>query len=55
MVKIFISLLIIASLGGIVASLAQTARPGTFLYSFKIAVTDNVAAALCSVSLPCSK
>jgi hypothetical protein len=53
MAKIFISLLIIASFGGIVASFAETAHPGSPLYSFKTGVNDNVASALCSVHLPC--
>lgn len=55
MKKIFISLVLIASFGGIVASLAETAAPGSALYAFKTGVTDNVAAALCSMNFPCAK
>jgi len=55
MKKIFFSLIVVASMGGIIASLAQSAVPGSALYAFKVGVTDNVAAALCSAHFPCKK
>ncbi|OGC88480.1 hypothetical protein A2419_01935 [Candidatus Adlerbacteria bacterium RIFOXYC1_FULL_48_26] len=55
MKKIFFSLLIVALMGGVAASLAESAEPGSPLHAFKVGVTDNVASALCSVHLPCSK
>lgn len=55
MKKIFFSLIIVASMGGIVATLAETAKPGSVLYAFKTNVTDNVASALCSAHFPCAK
>ncbi len=42
-------------MGGVAASLAESAEPGSPLHAFKVGVTDNVASALCSVHLPCSK
>ncbi|MBY0473120.1 hypothetical protein K2Q00_02425 [Patescibacteria group bacterium] len=55
MKKIFFSLIIVASMGGILATMAETAAPGSPLYAFKVGVTDNVASALCSINFPCSK
>lgn len=55
MKKIFFSLIIVASMGGILATLAETAAPGSVLHAFKIGVTDNVASALCSINFPCAK
>jgi hypothetical protein len=55
MLKIYVSLIVIASFGGIIASFAETAPQGSALYSFKTNVNDNVAAALCSTHLPCAK
>jgi hypothetical protein len=43
MSKIFISLLLIASLAGIAASKASTAVPGDKLYPFKIQVNERIA------------
>lgn len=55
MIKIFISLIFIASVGGMAATFADTAKPGSFLYAFKTHISDTVAAALCSFDLPCAQ
>jgi hypothetical protein len=43
MSKLFISLLLIASLAGVAANKASTALPGDMLYPFKIQVNDRIA------------
>lgn len=46
MAKIILSLLLIASLAGIITSVSSTALPGNMLYPFKVNVTEKVGALL---------
>lgn len=53
MAKLIISLLLVASLAGIVAGAASTSGPGDMLYPFKTHVNDPIAALLCQWHLSC--
>lgn len=53
MAKLFLALVLIACFGGVVASVAESAKPGSLMYEFKKQVNDPIARYLCELKLPC--
>lgn len=53
MTKVFFALVLIACFGGVVASIAESANPGSMMYDFKTHVNDPIAQYMCDIKLPC--
>lgn len=53
MTKVFFALVLIACFGGVVASIAESAKPGSTMYDFKTQINDPIAQYMCNLRLPC--
>lgn len=55
MTKVFFALVLIACFGGLIANIAESAKPGSLMYDFKTRVNDPIARYICELKLPCSE